>query len=260
MPELPEVETVRRTLEPHVMGGRIVAAAFLFPRAAQGKPDEMSARLRGRRIVRLRRSGKRLLFDLDHGVIECHLRMTGKLLWNAAAGQYARAVLTLDRGTLVFDDVRQFGYLIWRESDPPLGPDVLELDASEFKKLLRARRGAIKPLLLNQAVIGGVGNIYADESLFRAGIHPLTACARIGPKRAALLFDSIVAILSDSILAGGSSISNYRDAEGRAGSFQNAHQVYGRAGEPCPRCGRPIVRIVVGQRGTHYCPGCQKRR
>jgi formamidopyrimidine-DNA glycosylase len=166
----------------------------------------------------------------------------------------------MDRGTLVFDDVRQFGYLIWRESDPPLGPDVLDLDAREFSRLLHGRRGAIKPLLLNQSAIGGVGNIYADEALFRAGIHPLATCTRIGPKRAARLFESLVEILTDSILAGGSSISDYTDAEGRAGSFQNAHEVYGRAGESCPRCARPIARIVVGQRGTHYCPGCQKRR
>jgi formamidopyrimidine-DNA glycosylase len=260
MPELPEVETVRRTLSPYVTGARILEAGYRAPRAAQGRPEEMSGRLAQRRILRLRRSGKRLLFDLDEGIIECHLRMTGKLLWNASAGPYARAVLTLDRGTLVFDDVRQFGYLIWRDSDPPLGRDMLDLDAPEFRRLLHGRRGAVKPFLLNQRILGGIGNIYADEALFRAGIHPLSVCGSIGPLRSGRLFDALTSILLDSIEAGGSSISDYRDAEGRAGSFQQAHQVYGKEDEPCPRCGRPIRRIVVGQRGTHFCPGCQHRR
>ena len=123
---------------------------------------------------------------------------------------------------------------------------------------LKARRGRLKPLLLNQSVLAGVGNIYCDEALFRAGLHPLAVAARVSRKRLEKLHAALVEILNEAILAGGSSISDYVDAEGRPGSFQEQHQVYGREGEPCPRCGSPIRRIVVGQRGTHYCAKCQR--
>jgi formamidopyrimidine-DNA glycosylase len=257
LPELPEVETVVRSLAPFVAGRRIVEARFLAPRAAGGRPDEVAARLEGRTITGLRRLGKHILFDLDKGVIDVHLRMTGKLLYDAAAGAYARAVLILDRGTLVFDDVRQFGYVVWRESDPAVGRDAMDLDETEFVELVRGRRGAIKPLLLNQAVIAGLGNIYVDEALFRAGVHPLAR--GVSRPRLKRLHAAVLEVLSEAIEAGGSSISNYVDAEGRRGSFQERHRVYGRAGEPCVICGAVVRRIVVGQRGTHYCPRCQRR-
>jgi formamidopyrimidine-DNA glycosylase len=127
----------------------------------------------------------------------------------------------------------------------------------EFAARLAARRGRIKPLLLNQAVLRGLGNIYVDESLFRARIHPLASVARLAPLRVRRLHAAIQEVLRAAVEAGGSSISDYVDADGRAGSFQVQHQVYGREGAPCPRCGTAIRRIVVGQRGTHYCPGCQ---
>ena len=255
MPELPEVETVVRTLAPRVMGRGIIEARFLAPRAAQGEPDEVAERLTGRIIRGVRRLGKHILIDLDVGLIDIHLRMTGKLLFGEP-GPYARAILQLDNGTLVFDDVRQFGHLVWRNSDPPAGRDALEVTAEEFIALARARRGRIKPLLLNQAFLAGLGNIYVDEALFRARVHPLAR--RLSRGRLERLYQAIEDVLGEAIDAGGSSISNYVDTEGRRGSFQQQHRVYGRAGEPCTACGAAIRRIVVGQRGTHYCPRCQR--
>ena len=258
MPELPEVETLIRTLRPHVEGRRIERVEYLWPRAAGGRPEEMVARLAGRRILRLDRHGKHLLFALDEGWLDVHLRMTGKLLAGAARPEYLRARIVMDKGALEFEDVRQFGLLLWRAERPPLGADALELSAEEFVRLIRARRGRLKPLLLNQGVLAGVGNIYCDEALFRAGLHPLAVAARVSRKRLEKLHTALTEVLNEAIEAGGSSISDYVDADGRPGSFQEKHLVYGREGEPCPRCGSPIRRIVVGQRGTHYCAKCQR--
>lgn len=262
MPELPEVETIRRTLAPLLVGRRIEAARFLSPLAAGGRPAELGERLAGARIVACERLGKHLLVRLDHGTLGIHLRMTGKLLWNAVPGPYARALLELDRGCVVFDDVRQFGRMRWwppGTNPPELGPDALMLTLSEFAARLRGRRGRIKPLLLNQAVIAGIGNIYADEALFRAGIHPLAQTSRLSPRRVARLHQAIAGVLEEALEAGGSSVSDYLDARGERGSFQESHQVYGRAGEPCTQCGQPVRRIVVAQRGTHFCARCQPR-
>lgn len=263
MPELPEVETVVRTLAPHVVGRRITGVDFRSPLVAAGRPAELSAHLLGRRIQALRRAGKFLVFDLDHGILAVHLRMTGKLLWNAPPGPHTRAVLDLEGVPVLFDDIRQFGRLTWSEALPAniarLGPDPLDLGPGHLAALLRGRRGSLKPLLLKQEFLSGLGNIYVDECLFRAHLHPLAQAARIGSGRAAKLHAAIVEVLSEAIAAGGSSISDYVDAEGHTGSFQRFHRVYGRQGQPCPGCGAPIRRIVVAQRGTHFCPRCQKR-
>lgn len=263
MPELPEVETIVRTLRPRVAGRRILDVRYLSPIAAARDPETMAESLSGRTIRGLRRVAKFLVFDLDEGVLAIHLRMTGKLLFDQVPGPFARAILTLDQGTLVFDDVRQFGRLLWTPALPAnierLGPEPFDLTPREFAARLKARRGRVKPLLLNQQFIGGLGNIYVDEALFRAGIHPLAQASRLSARRAQLLHAAIIEVLTDAIAAGGSSISDYVDAEGRAGSFQRFHQVYGREGAPCARCGRSICRIVVGQRGTHLCPCCQTR-
>lgn len=263
MPELPEVETVVRTLEPRVAGRRIVEARFLSGHAAGHRPEELAAHLRGRRIHAVRRVGKFILVDLDKGILSIHLRMTGKLLLNAVPGPFTRAILELDSGSILFDDVRQFGRMEWCAQIPPnvarLGPDPLLIAPEAFAASLRAHRGRVKALLLNQAFIAGLGNIYVDEALFRAGVHPLARASRVSRPRAFGLHAAIVEVLSEAIAAGGSSISDYTDAQGRQGGFQRFHRVYGREGELCLECGTPIRRIVAGRRGTHFCPRCQRR-
>lgn len=243
-------------------GRRILSVRFLSPLAADGRPEELAARLAGARVECCERLGKHLLIRLGAGTLDVHLRMTGKLLWGAEPGPYARAVFELDEGRLVFDDVRQFGRMRWRapgENPPGLGPDALGLSPEEFAARLRGRRGRIKPLLLDQAVIAGLGNIYVDEALFRARIHPLTPAPGLGPRRLASLHAAVAAVLREALAAGGSSVSGYVDARGQRGGFQARHFVYGRAGEPCLRCGAPVRRIAVAQRGTHFCARCQRR-
>ncbi len=264
MPELPEVETVVRSLQP-VAGRRIVAADFRCPRILRGaEPLALAARIRGRRIASIARRGKFILLALEEGgYLIVHLGMTGRLLLDGTAGKHTHAVLTLERGALLYDDSRQFGCIQFGEDIPArvaaLGPEPLEVSFDDFAAALRARKSRLKPLLLNQRFLSGVGNIYADESLFRAGIHPLSQASRLSTPRARKLFDAIRAVLSEAIAAGGSSISDYVDAEGRKGFFQQDHRVYGRTGEPCVRCGTPVRRLVIAQRSAHFCPKCQKR-
>lgn len=255
MPELPEAETIVRTLAPHVEGRRIREVRFPGPRASRGAIPPLA----GRQVRRVRRYGKQVVLELDSGLLAIELRMTGSLRWRGVAGPYTRAVLRLDRGWICFDDIRQFGSIRWLAAPPDdLGPDPLEIGRDEFLERLGGRRCQVKRLLLDQRFLRGIGNIYADEILFWAGIHPSTPATRLSAQRASDLHRAMVDVLRRAIAAGGSSISNYVDAEGRTGSYQHSHQVYGRAGLPCPRCDTPVRRIVVAQRGTHYCPACQR--
>jgi formamidopyrimidine-DNA glycosylase len=188
--------------------------------------------------------------------------MTGKLLLDAVLGPYTRALFELDEGLLVYDDIRHFGKIEWSRELPDrvgaLGPDALTVALEEFMAMLRKRRSMIKPLLMNQGFVRGMGNIYTDEALFLARIHPKAIASRLSGQRAGRLHKAMVDILSAAIELKGSSISDYVDSEGRKGSFQLHHQVYGREGEPCAKCGSAIRRIVLGSRGTHYCPRCQR--
>ncbi len=260
MPELPEVETVYRTLAPRLTGRVIRNARFASRFVMRDDPDHAATQLRNRKVTGMRRHGKFLILDLSGGlVMSIHLGMTGRLLWNGADGPHTRAVFELDRGRLVYDDIRQFGRIeIGAARAAKLGPDALSLTEEEFVSRIAARRGRIKPLLLNQAFLGGLGNIYVDEALFRARIHPLARAEKISPARARRLWRAISEVLKEAVASGGSSISDYVDAEGRQGSFQQQHRVYGREGQKCVACGARIRRIVVGQRGTHYCPRCQR--
>jgi formamidopyrimidine-DNA glycosylase len=258
MPELPEVETIVRGLAPRLAGRRVVEVQVFSPLVV---PVGLQW-LRGRSIAAVRRHGKFIVLELKPGPesLAIHLGMTGKLLTSGGLTPYTRAVFTLDRGVLYYDDIRQFGRI--EKAGPRvarLGPDPFEIGEAAFAARLRARSAMVKPLLLNQTFLRGLGNIYADEALHRARIHPRAISRRIAAHRAALLHRAILEVLSESIERGGSSISDYVDADGRAGGFQLFHRVYGRAGEPCPSCGGAIRRIVVGQRGTHFCPRCQPR-
>jgi len=262
VPELPEVETVVRTLAPYLEGKRITGASFSSPHVVRQDFGELAAALTGRLVTGVARHGKFIVVTLDRGSLAIHLGMTGKLLAAAVPGPHARAVFQLDDGVVVYDDIRHFGRIEWSPGLPErvaaLGPDPLAVTAPELRLLLRRHRARIKTLLLDQRFLRGIGNIYADEILFHARIHPLAIAASLGAKRAAALHGAMQDVLNRAIAKGGSSISDYVDAQGRAGGFQLFHQVYGRAGLPCPRCNTPIRRITVAQRGTHYCPRCQK--
>jgi formamidopyrimidine-DNA glycosylase len=262
MPELPEVETVVRTLAPRLTGRRILDARFSSRHVVRQKFPALRKRVRGQLVKSVERHGKFIVLTLDEGVLVIHLGMTGKLLLDAEPGPYARAVFELDQGLLVYDDIRHFGRIEWSAQLPEraaaLGPDALDVSLQDFLELLKTRRSAIKPLLLNQRFLRGMGNIYTDEALFEARIHPRAIAATLSKERAGRLHRAMVDILTTAIRLKGSSISDYVDADGQRGSFQQQHQVYGHAGDRCPTCGTPIRRIVVGQRGTHYCPKCQR--
>ncbi len=255
MPELPEVETIVRGLAPLAAGRTIVSIEIVAPLVVR-TPIEAAA---GQRISTVRRHGKFVVFECENGPLSIHLGMTGKLLMDGARTPYTRVVFHLDGAELLYDDIRQFGRIEWA---PPrldkLGPDPLAIDAATFRERLRERRGRIKPILLNQAFLRGLGNIYVDESLFRAGIHPKANASKLSRARATQLHAAIQDVLRLAIEMRGSSISDYVDAAGNRGGFQNLHQVYGKQGQPCAQCGQPVKRIVVAQRGTHFCPRCQR--
>ena len=275
MPELPEVETIRRQLAPRVAGRTIARAQVFDPLwSAPVAPLEVERKLRGRRIEALRRRGKYLIADLDsdrHLVM--HLRMTGNLLWVPAEEDrrdrpHLSVRLTLDDGhRLLFTDQRRFGtgividgahlletYLSERVGpeplDPAFTPDVLARAA-------RGRRAPVKAFLLDQRRLAGVGNIYADEALFRAGIHPLRPAGRLRRAEIERLHRGIVEALERGIERQGASIDDYRDSNGERGSMQDEFLIHLRAGEPCIRCGRPVRKTLAAGRGTYVCSRCQ---
>jgi formamidopyrimidine-DNA glycosylase len=259
MPELPEVETVVRSLTPHLPGRRIVSASFSSRFVTPGNRKLLGRRLTDRTIQSIQRRGKFIVMQLDEGTLTVHLGMTGKLLLDSAPTKHTYGVLTLDTGSLIYTDPRQFGRILWNHDLSRLGPEPLEIALDEFQKRMKPRKTGIKALLLNQAFVAGVGNIYADETLFAARVHPLAQASRLSAARVAAIHRHMRAILGAAIRLGGSSISDYVDARGERGWFQLEHQAYGREGEPCSVCGTAIRKITVVQRGTHYCPRCQRR-
>ena len=272
MPELPEVETVRRGLEAQLAGRTFTALSYLeWPRTIEAPaPEELHARLAGRRITGVRRRAKFIVIDLEGGEhLVIHLRMTGQLRIaprDAPRDRHERVALAFaDGDELRFGDIRRFGRIgLYNDLElagrfRALGPEPLgdDLDAATFAVLLARRRTRLKPLLLDQSFLAGLGNIYVDEALHRAGLHPLVAADAVPPDRAAALYAAIREVLGEAIASGGTTFSNFRDAYGGEGAYYERRRVYGRADEPCPACGTPIARIVVGGRGTHYCPHCQ---
>jgi formamidopyrimidine-DNA glycosylase (fpg) len=262
MPELPEVETIVRALSPRITGRHIVSAELLAPRVFRHAKDLTPEALQGQSIASIERRGKFIVIQLERGALVIHLGMTGKLLFDTPRTPYTRAIFGLDDATLMYEDVRMFGSIEYSAEVPErvgrLGPEPLEVSAEEFYTALHRRNTVVKAALLNQAVIRGMGNIYTDEALFRARIHPGTKASSLSRPRSRRLHAAMVEILSDAIRHRGSSISDYVDTEGRKGGFQLRHLVYGREGKPCAVCGTPIRRIVLAQRGTHYCPKCQR--
>ncbi len=247
MPELPEVETVVRGLA-ECLPGRVVMGL-----------ENVEAPIAGQNILGVRRFGKFIVLDFADGMLLVHLGMTGQLTMSEETSKFTRARLVLNEGTLRYDDIRKFGRIRWEQALPERGPDPLELTAAEFVTLAKRRRARVKALLLDQKFLRGMGNIYTDEALFRAGIHPLAQAASLSRARLAYLHRAIEEVLWAAIAAGGSSISDYVNAQGERGSFQRQHQVYGKKGQACPRCGGVLERILVTQRGTTFCPRCQRR-
>lgn len=273
MPELPEVETVVRLIRPRLVGRRIAGARVHWERALGGLTEaELERSVRGRRVARVWRRAKQIVMDLEYrgrpaGHLLVHLRMTGRLHVHASRvdqGPYVRVSLPLDRGVLHFIDVRKFGRFLFRE-DPSdifaaLGPEPLDdgFTAEDFHRALRGRRRILKPLLLDQSFLAGLGNIYVDEALHRAGLHPMRRSDRLPKAASRRLHGEIRATLLEAIEREGSSFDRfYRTPEGRPGSYQDQFRVYGRGGEPCRTCGRILRKLVVAQRGTHICTRCQ---
>lgn len=276
MPELPEVETVVRSLSKSLTGRRITTVSVLHPPSVSGSPAKPLC-VCGHRILQVFRRGKFIRIELEAGLgMAIHLRMTGWLgiLPSAIRGgkyePHVRLRLSLDDGLdqLVFRDIRTFGRVWFGPSKTidalkalaKLGPEPLEISADAFASRLRSRQGRLKALLLNQEFLAGVGNIYADESLFAACLHPLSRATGIKISRAHDLHAAIQSVLSAAIRAGGSSVDNFLAPDGQPGWFQRELRVYGRHGQGCSTCDTPIKRIVIGQRGTWFCPCCQKRR
>lgn len=275
MPELPEVEVCRRGLLPSLAGREITAVEVRFPRLRQAFPENLSRMLVGRRIVTIGRRGKYLLFDCenadDRGWLILHLGMSGNLRFVGAdepPGKHDHFELRTADSILRFSDPRRFGLVAWHAGPDPasnpllagLGLEPLDdaFNGTWLHTVTRRRSAPIKPVLMDASVVVGVGNIYASESLFRAGISPLRAANRIGRERYDALVAAIRQTLRDAIAAGGSSIRDYVHSDGGAGCFQVDCGVYGRAGESCRRCGGTVRQIRQSGRSTFYCPGCQK--
>jgi len=270
MPELPEVETIARGLNRRVAGDRIASVWIGSKREPLKSPARaIAVALEGAAIERVRRVGKHIVFELRGGDGResrqwiVHLGMTGRMLVctpEAEPAKHTHLVAHLESGReLRFVDPRRFGRLEVRH-DAFLGPgtEPLQVSAEEFAGLFHKSKAPIKAALLNQKFLHGVGNIYADESLFRARVRPRRRANTLARAELQRLHAALQEVLKEAIAAGGSSVSDYVDADGEAGFFQLQHRVYGREGEPCLVCKTPIKKIVVGGRGTHYCPRCQK--
>jgi formamidopyrimidine-DNA glycosylase len=275
MPELPEVETIRRQLAPALEGRVLERLEVLDPRWSEpAPPEEVADAVTGRTIVRLARRGKYVIVELEDEVfLVMHLRMTGNLLLVSGDDPepaYVRVRVLLDDGNrLLFSDVRRFGtgvvllgteardaYFAARLGVEPLGPD---FTADALRALARGRKAPVKAFLLTQERIAGVGNIYADEALFRARIHPLRPVGTLRRAQIESLRDAVVETLEEGIDARGATIDDFRNADGASGAFQDRFLVYGREGEPCVRCGRPIRKLRAAGRGTYVCEHCQPR-
>ncbi|MDF2636383.1 MAG: Formamidopyrimidine-DNA glycosylase [Pelosinus sp.] len=274
MPEMPEVEIIRRSLVDKLSGRKIIEVEFLLARLVKWpSAAEFQAVLTNRTIVTVARKGKYLLFHLDDNqVLVIHLRMTGRLQYvtrGIEKDKFTRIIFKLDNeDLLVYADTRTLGTLylmpldeLWRITGlAAMGPEPLTLEFSllYLNEMLKKHHGKIKAVLLNQKYIGGLGNIYVDESMAIAGIHPERIASSLSESENEKLFHAINKVIADGIEHGGTTFRDYRDGEGKSGSHQHHLKVYGRKAEPCYSCGTPIVWKEVSGRGTHFCPTCQR--
>lgn len=275
MPELPEVETTLRGIRPHLEGRRIEQLVVREPRLRLPIPPDLPALVGGRAILGLSRRAKYLLIEIETGTLILHLGMSGSLRVlppGSPPGKHDHLDLALSDGRcLRLRDPRRFGLFVWTP-DPPeiaearhpllkdLGPEPLgqEFDGEHLYRASRGRRVAVKSFVMDGGVVVGVGNIYANESLFLAGIHPSRPSHRVGSERYGRLARSIRAVLADAIAQGGTSLRDFVQEDGNPGYFAQSLKVYGRAGKSCPGCGEPVRQRRIGQRSSFYCPRCQR--
>jgi formamidopyrimidine-DNA glycosylase len=270
MPELPEVETTRRGIRRALRGRRIAAFELRNHKLRWPVDRSLGKTLPGQRVVDVLRRAKYLLIELEQGTLLAHLGMSGSLRVMPADAPWLKHdhyEISLDDGHgLRFNDPRRFGCLHWVTGDPlehpllkGLGPEPLArgFDGAYLAGRARSRKVAIKQFLMDQHVVVGVGNIYASEALFRAGIHPRRAAGRVSRERLDRLADGVRKVLGEAIRQGGTTLRDYVNADGTPGYFRQKLYVYERAGQPCRRCGTPIRKFVQGQRATYFCPGCQ---
>ena len=274
MPELPEVETIVEELNQVLPGERIKSVQIHYPGCIKGDVAFFQENVSGKKIEKVRRKGKLLLLDLDaNGHIVCHLKMTGQLLWekgnkqNSMLDKYTQLVFCLDSDNcLLFRDKRKFGYLAFFKSAQELnkwdfianlGPDALEITTQDLKRLLGNKKTKLKSFLMDQKMIAGIGNIYADEALHEAGLHPCLKGYELDSEQIARLHNALRSVLARAIKAKGSSFSDYVNSSGNAGSFQEEFCVYGCKGKECKHCGAVLESIRVSGRNSTYCPCCQ---
>lgn len=272
MPELPEVETTRRGIAPHLRGRRVTSVVVREARLRQRIPRALDATLSGQQLYDVERRGKYLLVRSDRGTLLIHLGMSGSLRVVPAAtpaGPHDHVDVVLDNGNcLRLRDPRRFGLVLWIPGDQPqrhpllagMGPEPLSdnFDGSYLYRRSRGRRAAVKTFIMDGATVAGVGNIYANEALFRSRIHPRRPAGRIGPERYQALALAIKATLEDAVRAGGTTLRDFYGSDGEPGYFALQLNVYGKTGQPCPRCGTPLREEIIGQRSSFYCPRCQK--
>jgi len=271
MPELPEVETTRRGLLPHLVGRRIRGVVVRNPNLRWPVTRDLARRLRGEEVLGIRRRGKYLLIDCRKGHLLVHLGMSGRLTLvpdGAPALKHDHVDVRIEgERTLRLTDPRRFGAMLWLEEPAErhallrnLGMEPLDAQftGEALRRAARGRKVSVKQFLMNAGIVTGVGNIYASEALFRAGIHPGRSAGRISAARWEKLARAVRVTLEHALDAGGSTLRDFASADGRPGYFQLRHAVYGREGKPCRACGTPIRALRQGQRSTFFCPGCQR--
>ncbi len=271
MPELPEVETTRRGIAPHLLGQRVEAVHLRCPRLRHPVTRGLRGMLTGQTIEAVHRRAKYLLLRMERGTLLLHLGMSGTLrilLQTGEPGPHDHLDLRLENGSILrFKDPRRFGIVLWLKSDPlrhpllrSLGPEPLsrDFDGEYLYQRSRGRRQAVKPFLMDSRVVAGVGNIYAGEALFAAGIHPARAAGRISRRRYLRLARALQGVLQRAIDAGGTTLRDFVGGDGRPGYFRIALQVYGREGQACASCATSLRTLRLGQRSTVFCPVCQR--
>jgi formamidopyrimidine-DNA glycosylase len=274
MPELPEVETIVQGLSSKLKGLEISSVRIIYPPVLRNKEPSLIHDLKGRKVVGVRRRGKMLLIDFEGNLsLIIHLKMTGQLLFyptEKPRDKHTHLILSFkdENNELRFRDVRKFGFISCvqnldissADELKNLGPEPLEIDFLLLKKLFKGRKARLKSLLLNQNFIAGIGNIYADEILFQARLHPLTPASLLGDDDLKRLLKAMRDVLRKAIRHKGSSIRTFTNAEGKRGEFQDYHKVYGRESLSCFICGEKIMRLRLGGRSSFFCPGCQKEK